>query len=101
MTEQKPEYTLPDGYVDVTDKPLTVDEAKIILRVPHNFFDRLVKAAEFYSYPSLETYCVAQLMSGLEQKVGATHITGPANLSGQDVIKKVTGPSYSGIVSRA
>lgn len=86
--------------IDVTNTPLSIDEAKVILRVPHSVFDRLMKASEHYGFPSLEAYCSAKLVEGLETKVGATHIEGPANLSGLEA-KRVTGPSYDGTVRRA
>jgi hypothetical protein len=92
---------MPDGYVDVTDAPpVSLDEAKVILRVPHNIFDRLMKASQHYGFNTLEAYCSAKLVEGLETKVGATHIKGPEQLSGQQT-KLVTGPSYDGTVRRA
>lgn len=78
---------------------LSLDEARINLRVSHQIFDRLLKAAEFHNFPNLEAYCTARLIETLQTKVGATYIDSPNAMNGGEA-RKVTGP-MGGIVSRA
>ena len=76
-----------------------LDEAVVPVRMPHNIFNKLVNAAEFYGYPSLESYIMAKMVSSLDTKVGEATISAPSNFSGQET-RKITGPSHSGLVSR-
>lgn len=86
----------------MTDKPnVSLDEAKLILRVPHSVFDKLYNTSIHYGFKSLEDYCVARLVESMETKIGAPHICGPSTLNGNQAPKKtITGPSGSGMVVR-
>jgi len=86
----------------MTDKPaVSLDEAKLILRVPHSVFDKLFQTSTHYGFKSLEDYCVARLVESMETKIGAPHIGGPSTLNGnQAPMKTITGPSGSGMVTR-
>ena len=88
-----------DGMDKSNDRTLSLDEAIIPVRLPHNLFDRLVKAAQFYGYPNVEAYCAAKMVESLNTKVGAAHISSPTQVS-QVEAKKITGPSGSGMVTR-
>ena len=77
----------------------TLDEAVVPLRMPHNLFDRLHKAATFHGFLSLEEYCIARLIETLDHKVGKANIDSPSNFSGQQA-QKISGPSGLGMVSR-
>lgn len=76
------------------------EEAVIPVRIPHNMFNRLLKASEFHGYPNLEAYCAAKLVETLTTKIGAAYIDSPTQMSGVDA-RKITGSSNSGIVKRA
>ena len=80
------------------EKTFNLDEAVLPLRFPNNIFDRLVKAASFYNFPNVESYCQARLVESLNTKIGAAHINAPTAVSGVEA-KKITGP-MGGIVSR-
>ena len=79
---------------------VNLDEAVIPIRVPHNMFDKFLKAAQFTGHKSVENWATAVLVSSLTTKVGAPSIDAPDQLSGQST-GKVTGPSFSGVVRRA
>ena len=77
-----------------------LDEAVVPLRFPNALFDRLVKAATFHRFPTVEAYCEARLIESLNSKIGSAYIDSPTTVSGVEA-KKITGPSNSGMVSRA
>ena len=80
-------------------KELTTDEAIIPVRIPDAMFDRMVKAAQFHKYPSVETWAAATLVNSLTTKIGAPSIDSPQYVSTQEA-RKITGPSGSGMVRR-
>ena len=81
-------------------KQLTTDEAVIPVRVPDAIFDRMVKAAQFHQYPTVEAWAASTLIQSLTTKIGAPSIDSPGSLNNQ-AVRKVTGPSNSGAVRRA
>ena len=81
-------------------KDLSIDEARIILRVSNEIFDKLMMKAQHQGYPSLEAYCESLVVSSLTTKVGEATINSPTHMSGVQA-KKITGPSNLGMVSRA
>ena len=82
------------------ESTVSLDEARINLRVSNQIFDRLMKAAQFHNFPNLEAYCTARLIESLQTKIGAAYIDSPHALNGGEA-QKVTGPSNSGMVTRA
>ena len=80
-------------------KDLSINEARIILRVSNEIFDKLMMKAQHQGYPSLEAYCEFLVTSSLVTKVGAATINSPSQVSEQTA-KKITGPSGSGMVTR-
>ena len=82
----------------VNNKELSIDEAKLILRIPHSLFDKLVLKAQHQKFPNAEAYAVFVLMESLKTKVGAPHIDSAGEATKFEG-NKITGPTYS--VSRA
>ena len=78
---------------------VSLDEARINLRLTNQLFDRLVKAAQFNKFPSVEDYCIYILTQSLQTKIGAANIDAPSYQNGIEA-RKISGP-MGGIVSRA
>ena len=78
---------------------LPLDEARLILRISDDIFNRLLKAASFYNYPSVEDFCIHKLIESIQTKAGAAHIESPSFVNGQEA-KKISGPSNSGMIRR-
>ena len=78
----------------------TIEEAKLILKIPHSLFDQLLGHANKRKFPSVEAFASFVLSQAVNQKIGAPVIDAPAELSGQST-GKITGPSNSGLVRRA
>ena len=96
MAEQS---TIRDFGEPVNNKPaLSVDEARLNLRISHNLFDSLLAHARKKNFPSVEAFAEFVLSQAVNQKVGATHIEGPAVMSGEST-GKITG-FKGGIVTR-
>ena len=96
MSEQS---TIRDfGTIVNNEEPLTVEEAKLNLRIPHNLFDQLLSHAQKRRFPSVEAFAEFILTQAVTQKVGATFIDGPEVMSGQST-GKITG-FKGGIVTR-
>lgn len=83
--------------VNNDDAP-TIEEARLNLKVSHNLFDMLLAHAQKRNFPSVESFAIYTLTQAVTQKVGQTHIEGPAVMSGEST-GKVTGYK-GGIVSR-
>ena len=81
-------------------KDLTIDQAIIPIRVPDSIFDKMVKAAKFKGFNTVEQWAEATLVQSLTTKIGAPSIESPTQLNNQEV-RKITGPSNSGMVKRA
>ena len=79
---------------------VNLDEAVIPLRLSHEMVDRIAKKAQFSGYPSVETYCVSIIVNSLTTKIGEATISTPSQVSNTET-KKITGPSNSGMVTRA
>jgi len=77
----------------------SIEEARLVLRITPKIFDRLVNAATYHQYPSVEDYCITKLIDTLTNKVGAASIDAPSQMSGRSDLKKITGPK-GGIISR-
>ena len=88
-----------DGMDKSNDRSLNTDEAIIPIRVPNAVFDRMVKAAQFHQYKSVEDWAASTLVNSLTTKVGAPRINSPDQLNNQDS-RLITGPSNSGMVRR-
>ena len=67
---------------------------RLVLSLPYDLADGLLRMAEFKKL-TLEAYCLQLLSDSLNTKVGAAWISGPSNLGGVAVTKRVTGPSFS------
>jgi len=91
-----------DGQDKSNDRSIdyNLEEAVVPLRMPNDVFDRLLKAANFHGFDSLEKYLMFRLVQTLETKVGAASIDSPSQTSGVEA-RKITGPSGSGMVHRA
>ena len=82
------------------DKPdLSLTEARIVLRVSDDIFDKLMLKAQHKGFPNLEAYCESLVVSSLVTKVGEPTINSPTQISEQ-AAKKITGPSGTGMVRR-
>ena len=77
-----------------------LDEARILIRLSNDDFDKIAMASQYKNYASVEDYCLSIVMESLNDKVGKAHISSPGELSGSPVTK-VVGPSNSGMVRRA
>ena len=86
------------GTIVNNDESLTIEEARLNLRIPHNLFDSLLAHAQKRKFPSVEAFAEFVLTQEVTQKVGATHINGPEIMSGQ-ATGKITG-FKGGIVTR-
>ena len=79
--------------------PLNIEEARFPITVSNDIFDRFVKASSHMGYPSVETWATATLIQSLTTKVGHASIDSPTQVSGVSA-QKITGPSFSGMVTR-
>ena len=93
---QEPTVTDEEGII----KDLSIDEARIVLRVSNEIFDKLMLKSQHQNFSSLEAYCESLVLSSLITKVGEATISAPAQMSGVQA-KKISGPSHSGLISRA
>ena len=84
---------------DGQEPTVSLDEARLNLRITNQLFDRLAQAAQFHKYPSVEDYCIHKLIESTQTKVGAAYIDTPYSQNGREA-KKITGP-MGGIISRA
>jgi hypothetical protein len=76
------------------DKIFTLENSRIILNVSPALFEKLNFQAEFHKI-SFEEHCENVLRQSLEKGVGSAMISAPSQMSGQDDIKKITGPTFS------
>ena len=91
--------TIKDFGEIVNDKESpTIEEAKLILKMPHSLFDKLFANAQKKGFPNVEAFATYTLVQAVTQNIGATHIEGPAVMSGQNT-GKITGYK-GGIVTR-
>ena len=81
------------------ESDLSLTEARIVLRVSDNIFDKLMMKAQHKGFPNLEAYCESIVISSLTTKVGEPTINSPSTMSEQSA-KKITGPSGTGMVTR-
>ena len=81
-------------------KEFNTDEAALPIRVPHDIFDKFIRAAAFKKYPSVEAWAASTLVQSLTTKIGAPSIDAPDQFCGQDT-KKISGPSNSGMIRRS
>ena len=100
ITNPDPEFGIivNDREVDPEQKALedhivTLDEARINLRVTPKLFDQLYGLAT-HQKKEVEAYCIEVLKASIETTVGAPTITGPSIIGGHS-FKKITGPSYA------
>lgn len=84
----------------VNDREAKPEEASITLRITPQMFDRLAHASQFQNYPSVEDFCIVKLIEALNEKVGKATIDKPHQMSGAQA-QKISGPSFSGLISRA
>jgi hypothetical protein len=83
-----------------TPSDYSLDEARIVIRLTNDAFDKIALASQHKNFASVEDYCLSMVMDSLNEKVGKAHITSPGELSGAPVTK-IMGPSNSGMVRRA
>lgn len=84
--------------VNNEEAPPKIEEAPLNLSIPHSLFDSLLAHAKKKGFPSVEAFACFTLSQAVNQKIGATHIEGPAVMSGQST-GKITGYK-GGIVTR-
>ena len=70
-----------------------VEQAKLVLQLTPAIYSRLASQAKFLGV-SLEEHATKVLTESIDIAIGKPLITGPSFVSGQDVKKKVTGPSF-------
>ena len=78
----------------IEEKIFSLENSRIILNVAPALFDRLHSQAEFHNL-SVEEHCEQVLRNSLEKGVGAAMISSPSQMSGQEDLKKITGPTFS------
>ena len=83
----------------MTEK-LSIDEARIVITVSDDDFNRLQKQAVHQRKNSLEQHCKDLVLQSLVEKIGAPIIDTPGVVNGE-ASKKITGPSWANRVSTA
>ena len=79
---------------EINDAIFNLENSRIILNVSPALFDKLNFQAEFHKL-SVEDHCEQVLQNSLEKGVGAAMISSPSQMSGQEDLKKITGPTFS------
>ena len=84
----------PDPETEAVEKQIQdFTETEVTIKLSALLYDRLKRLAEFKSI-DISEYCLSVLDESTAEQVGRPTISGPSNLSGNAVAKKVTGPSF-------
>ena len=84
----------PDPEVEAVEEQIKAfTETEVTVKLSALLYERLKRLAEFKSIEVAE-YCTSILDDSTAEQVGRPTISGPSNLSGIAVAKKVTGPSF-------
>jgi hypothetical protein len=79
---------------EINDAIFNLENSRIILNISPALFDKLNFQAEFHKI-SVEEHCENVLRQSLERGVGSAMISAPSQMSGQEDLKKITGPTFS------
>ena len=84
----------PDPEVEAVEEQIKAfTETEVTVKLSAPLYERLKRLAEFKTQ-DISEYCLSVLDESTLEQVGRPTISGPSNLSGNAVAKKVTGPSF-------
>ena len=93
MDNNEPTKKVPTNQ-EINDAIFSLENSRTILNISPALFDKLNFQAEFHKI-SVEEHCEKVLRQSLELGVGSAMISSPSQMSGQEDLKKITGPTFS------
>ena len=84
----------PDLEAEAVEKQIQeFSDTEVTIKLSALLYERLKRLAEFKTQ-DISEYCLSVLDESTLEQVGRPTISGPSNLSGKAIAKKVTGPSF-------